>query len=229
MAQYLITGANRGIGLELTQFALENGHHVVALIRGPHPSGGLNSSQKEYPEQLKIVAADVTNKCELENAKDQIQDLTIDVLVNNAGVMTHSDEALSQLDPNDLRLIFEVNAFAPVIVTQVFLPLLKKSKSPKLVNITSKMGSIEDNKSGKYYAYRMSKSSVNMFSKTFSIDYPDIITLNLHPGWVRTEMGGSSAPTLPRESARGLYAIIDGADKSHSGQFLDFKGEVIPW
>lgn len=143
--------------------------------------------------------------------------------------MTDSDDTLQKLSIADMEMTFRTNTFSPVVVVKTFLPNLKRGKSPRLINITSLMGSIADNSSGGYYAYRMSKTALNMFAKSFSIDYPDIITLTLHPGWVRTNMGGPEAPTLPRESARGLYALIKQAHKDQSGHFMDFRGKELPW
>lgn len=226
---YLITGASRGIGLELTLLALEQGHHVHAVARDPNRSGGLNSARKDFPELIQIHKCDVTDQAELQELQEVLGEQVIDVLINNAGVMTSTDEGLLNLTLEDLRTTLEVNSIAPLNVSRTFLPNLKSSNQPKLVNITSQMGSIQDNSSGGYYAYRMSKSALNMFNMSFSKDYPEIVSLALHPGWVRTEMGGRNAPVITRESARGLLKVIEDSGLENSGSFLNYKGESLHW
>lgn len=231
--KFLITGAGRGIGYELAMFALEDGHEVIALVRDPFKGGGLTQAKKDFPGKVHVLKGDVTSSEDIENVYVEIEELLgdsgIDVLVNNAGIMTDSDEAFTQLNFEDLQLTFLSNTFAPLMVAKQFLPLLKKAVNPKLVNITSLMGSIRDNSSGGYYAYRMSKAALNMFNKSFSVDFPEIVALTLHPGWVRTQMGGPDAPTLPRESARGLYKVIKEAGREQSGHFYDFTGKELPF
>jgi NAD(P)-dependent dehydrogenase (short-subunit alcohol dehydrogenase family) len=226
---YLITGANRGIGLELTQFALEAGHTVFAIVRSPETSRTLNTVKSDYKDKLIVSKGDVSSAQDLQNIKKEIGDTIIDVLINNAGVMLDGDEDFSKLTQDQLMETFKINTFAPILVTQIFLANLKKSSNAKVINMTSKMGSISDNTSGGYYAYRMSKTALNMFVKSFAIDYPKITTLTLHPGWVKTEMGGPSAPLLPRESARGLFKVINEADQTKSGHLYDYQGKEIGW
>ncbi len=226
---FLITGASRGIGLELTQFALEAGHHVFAVVRSPDTARTLRTVKSEYKETLTIFRADVSSATDLEKLKSDIADTPIDILINNAGVMLDSGDGFLALTEDQLLETFKVNTFAPIHVTQTFLANLQKSDKAKVINMTSRMGSISDNSTGDYYAYRMSKTALNMFTKSFSIDYPKITTLTLHPGWVKTAMGGAEAPLLPRESARGLFKIITESDLSHSGKFLDYQGKEIGW
>jgi NAD(P)-dependent dehydrogenase (short-subunit alcohol dehydrogenase family) len=226
---FLITGAGRGIGLELTQFALEAGHTVYALVRDPNNARTLYQLKKTNTELLHILQADVTVLSQIQAVQNQFSDISIDVLINNAGVLLDDEIPFAQVTPEQMQETFSVNSFAPVFVTQTFLPNLKKSKSAKLINITSLMGSIEDNSSGGYYAYRMSKTALNMFTKSFAIDHPNITALTLHPGWVRTDMGGARAPLLPRESARGLFRIILEATNGQSGLFLDYTGKRLSW
>jgi NAD(P)-dependent dehydrogenase (short-subunit alcohol dehydrogenase family) len=226
---FLITGASRGIGYELAVFALENKHEVIALARDPNRSPSLHQAQKEYKDQLTVLKCDVTDLNDIVAAQKVVGSRPIDVLINNAGVLMDDEDKFSQVPLEKISSTLLVNSLAPVAVTQVFLQNLTKATSPKLICITSQMGSIGDNSSGGYYAYRMSKAALNMFVKSFSIDYPKITTLTLHPGWVRTEMGGAQAPTLPRESARGLYKIITEATSSQTGHFYDYRGKELPW
>lgn len=226
---FLITGVGRGIGLELATFALEAGHKVFAIVRSPESARSLSTVKSEYKEQLHIFKGDVCNPEDIRVIQKELENEVIDVLINNAGVLISNDEDFNLLEIDNVRKTFEVNTFAPLIVTQVFLQNLKKSKNARLVAITSLMGSLQDTTSGGYYGYRMSKAALNMFTKSFSIDEPHIITLALHPGWVRTNMGGPQAPLLPRESARGLFKFILESTKNHSGHFYDHTGKELPW
>jgi NAD(P)-dependent dehydrogenase (short-subunit alcohol dehydrogenase family) len=230
---FVITGAGKGIGFELTQFALEAGHSVVALVRDPDSARGLQSAKKDHGSKLEILKCDVSDSGAVGAAADQLlvkfENQGLDVLINNAGILTDNDDHLSMLTPQGLDSVLRTNSMAPVLVTQGLIKALLKAKSPKVVNITSQLGSIADNSSGGYYVYRMSKAALNMFTKTLSIEYPQITALALHPGWVRTQMGGPQAPTLPRESARGLFKIIIEATSGQSGQFIDFRGQSLPW
>ena len=224
---FLITGAGRGIGFELTKLALADGHNVYALVRNASKATELTELQSKTPDRLKILNADVRSAEDLKQAQTQLKNTPLDVLINNAGILTDSD--IQHLTPDELQSVFAVNTFAPIQVTQTFLQNLKSASAPKLVNITSLMGSISDNGSGGYYAYRMSKAALNMFAKSFSIDEPSITTLQLHPGWVRTSMGGPQAPVEPVDSAKGLYKVIMTAKPDQSGKFFNYDGRPLPW
>jgi len=226
---FLITGAGRGIGYELTMFALEGGHNVVALVRDPNNARALTAAKKEHGDLLNILKADVCVAEDLAAAKLVVGEMPIDILINNAGILTDNADDFKKLTHEELTQVFAINTFAPVHVAQTFLGNLLAASNPKLVNMTSLMGSITDNTSGGHYAYRMSKTALNMFAKSFSVDYPQITTLIMHPGWVRTEMGGPQAPLLPREAARSLYKFILESNKEVSGQFYNYKGDALPW
>jgi NAD(P)-dependent dehydrogenase (short-subunit alcohol dehydrogenase family) len=222
---FLITGAGRGIGFELTKLALADGHNVYALVRNPDKAKDLTELKNRYPSKLRFLKADVRVAEELKQAQTEIKNTPLDVLINNAGILTDSD--IRHLTPDELQSVFAVNA--PIQVTQTFLQNLKSAPAPKLVNITSLMGSISDNGSGGYYAYRMSKAALNMFAKSFSVDEPSITTLQLHPGWVRTNMGGPQAPVEPVDSAKGLYKVIMTSKPEQSGKFFNYDGRALPW
>lgn len=228
---FFITGATRGIGLELTRQLLTQKHQVIATGRSPEKSSELKSLQKDFPNTLTVMSLDVSDKKSInELTKKLNKTAAIDCLVNNAGIFeSGDDQILEKVNPESVLKTFVTNVMGPLQVTQVLLPLLKKSKSPIVANITSQMGSIEDNKMGRYYGYRMSKTALNMFAKSLSVDYSNIITLSLHPGWVKTDMGGTQAPTLPSESAAGLIKVIIGAKSKDSGKFLTFEGKELPW
>ena len=236
MSQYLITGTSRGIGLELTRQLLAAGQSVVAAARDPESAAGLKALQRDYSKTLKLVKLDVSNEQSIAELPAQLKDLAvIDVLINNAGVFngpsnpSRESPSFGQTPVSDLREVFETNAVGPFLVTRALLPWLQKSKQASVAHITSLMGSIADNSSGGYYAYRMSKAALNMFNKSFSKDHPQITSVVLHPGWVRTDMGGPSATLAVEDSARGLLNVIASLNASNSGHFYDYSGRELKW
>ncbi len=218
----LITGTSRGIGLELTRQALQRGDSVLAVARKPESSQGLTELKKQFGEKLQLLAVDVTE----DNAPQKISEFVgkdLDVLINNAGIL------LEGVASKDFMESFRVNSVAPFLLTQALLPALKNAGAPKVVQITSKMGSIDDNAGGGYYAYRSSKTALNMINKSLSVDNPWLTTIVIHPGWVQTDMGGSAAPTPPERSDQGIWQITLNLKPEHSGTFLEFTGKEIAW
>lgn len=231
MATWFITGASRGIGLGFCKSLLAKGHNVIAGSRNPDGARDLWELASDFKSTFQTVKLDVSDSADLQNvAKFFAQDSrTIDVLVNNAGIMLGRDDGLESMKFEDVMKSFEVNTVAPMRVVSALLPALKRSKTPKIANISSKMGSISDNGQGGCYAYRMSKAALNMFASCLAIEYPDIVTLTLHPGWVQTQMGGEQAPVEVYDSVEGLVRVIERANKSDSGAFKNFNGESISW
>jgi NAD(P)-dependent dehydrogenase (short-subunit alcohol dehydrogenase family) len=220
----VITGTSRGIGLELAQLALGAGHKVLAVARNPEKSSGLLKLKSDFKDKIEIVTADMASEDAVEIIAAAAKDWGhVDILVNNAGILLKGQSRAELLNS------FTVNSIAPLELTQALLPLLKKSKQPRAAHITSLMGSIADNGSGGYYAYRASKAALNMISMSITKDNPWLTSVVLHPGWVQTDMGGAQAPTSTRESAEGLWKVIDGLDHKCSGHFYDFKGKELPW
>lgn len=220
----VITGASRGIGLELTKDALEKGDHVVAVARKPHESSGLMALENKFPETLQTVAVDLLDPESSARIRAALSAWPqIDVLINNAGIFRKGEELEDFLDS------FHVNSVAPFLLTKALLPKLRKSSTAKVVHITSLMGSIADNASGGSCAYRASKTALNMINKCLAVENEWLTTLVVHPGWVKTEMGGSGAPVEPSESARGIWNVVRGAKSSNSGAFFDFRGKTLPW
>lgn len=217
-----ITGTSRGIGLELTRQALQRGDTVIAIARKPESSKGLVELKSEFSEKLQLLAVDVA----AEDAPQKIAEVVgkdLDLLINNAGIFLDGESA------SDFMQSFQVNSVAPFLLTKALLPALQNSSQPKVIQITSKMGSIDDNDSGGYYAYRASKTALNMINKSLSADNPWLTTIVIHPGWVKTDMGGQSAPTLPERSAKGIWDVALNLKSAQTGMFFEFTGKEIAW
>jgi NAD(P)-dependent dehydrogenase (short-subunit alcohol dehydrogenase family) len=226
----LITGANRGIGLEFTRQYLRDDWTVYATCRRPDEADDLHNLPVT-DGQLYVDQLDVTESRSIDGAFRSVSEREdgLELLINNAGIYGN-DAGFEDLDADDVRDPFEVNCLGPFQVTQTFLPLLK-SVSGNVVFMTSLMGSVEDNRSGGSYPYRISKAALNMLGKTFSEDYSeqDIYTAILHPGWVQTRMGGEGAKISVEESVSGLRSVIDDLDAERSGEFYAYDGEKRPW
>ncbi len=220
MATVVITGANRGIGLELTRQYLERGDSVVAACREP-------SHELEASGARVVGGVDVTSDDGVRGLAEAVADTPVDVLVNNAGLL--SDESLDDLDMDSIRTQFEVNSLGPLRVTAALLGSLREGS--KVAIVTSRMGSIEDNTSGGRYGYRMSKAAVNMAGRSLAHDLRDrgVAVAILHPGFVRTDMTGQQGLVDPPESASGLIERIDELTLDTSGGFWHANGERLPW
>ena len=221
MATALITGANRGIGLALSQQLSARGDTVIAVVRKPSQElSALNGIRIES-------AVDVTNAEHIQQLAQRLEGEAIDLLINNAGVLTR--ETLEDLNIDQIRFQFEVNALGPLRITHALLPNLINGS--KVAIITSRMGSIEDNTSGSRYGYRMSKAAVNMAGMSLARDLAPrgIPVALLHPGYVRTKLTNQNGLINPDESAEGLIARIDGLNLDNSGTFWHANGTVLPW
>jgi len=225
MSTYLITGANRGIGLELTKQALSQGHRVVATCRSPDSAVALS----ELEGALDVYSLDVADEVATTTLAQTLSSLTLDVLLNNAGVMA-VNQSVDDMSYDQWMHSFAVNAIAPWRMATSFAPQLAASDSPKVLTLTSQMGSLERAGSDRV-AYRSSKSAANMAMRTLAIEWQPrgIIVCMLHPGWVRTDMGGSDADVGCVESASGLLKVIDGLTLADTGCFYNHNGDVIPW
>lgn len=219
-----ITGANRGIGLELTRLFIGRGDHVIGLCR--RAGDALPATGAEV-----IDGVDVTSADDLRAAAERIGDRHIDILVNVAGILTSEDfDGLG--DPEAVNRIlrqYEVNALGPLLATHAFAGHLPAGS--KVALITSRMGSIGDNDSGGQYGYRMSKAALNAAGKSLSLDLAArrIAVGIFHPGFVRTEMTGYNGQLEPAESAALLAERIDELQLDNAGRFLHANGDVLPW
>ncbi len=223
MATVLITGANRGIGLALSSACRKRGDHVVAVCRNASPE------LRELNVQIE-TGVDVIDQDSLVRLNAALDEIRIDVLINCAGVLKR--QTLEDLDAENLAAMqhmYLVNSIGPLLVTRTLLDHL--CPGSKVIIITSRMGSIADNDTGGHYGYRMSKAAVNCAGVSMAHDLkPKGISVQLlHPGWVKTDMGGENALIDAAESACGLLARIDELDLQSSGCFRHVNGENLPW
>ena len=220
MASVLVTGGNRGIGLELCRQLSARGDRVVAACRAPSPE--LEALGVRIERDI-----DVTDPAAAAALSKRLAGTRLDVLVHNAGVLSH--ESLDQLDVAAIRRQLEVNAIGPLALTAALRPLL--GAGSKLVLVTSRMGSIADNGSGGYYGYRMSKAALNAAGVSLARDLAPagIAVLMVHPGMVRTGMTGGVIGIEPSEAVRGILARVDALTLATTGKFLHANGEELPW
>jgi NAD(P)-dependent dehydrogenase (short-subunit alcohol dehydrogenase family) len=232
MSHILVTGAARGLGLEMTRQLLDAGHTVVACPRRAE-SCGLDAFSVVHKDRLHVVPMDVADGLSVREAAHRVAAKVphVDVLINNAGVLPKGEPSVDALDFENLERAYRVNAVGPLRVTAAFLPLLQKGSGKRVVNITSLMGSIEDNGSGGSYSYRMSKAALNIATKNLAIELGDegFVVVVMHPGWVRTRMGGDGAPLEIEAAVRDLLGTALGAGPEKNGGFFGPGGKRLPW
>lgn len=231
MASVLITGANRGLGLEFCrQYAADN-WTVIACCRTLEQASALTDLAGQYPN-IQLHRLDVADFSQIDALSDQLSSLTLDILINNAGVYDDDRQhGFGQLDYSAWHHSFQINSLAPVKMAESFLPQLKRSDKRLLVTLTSLMGSIADNQSGGSLLYRSSKAAVNAAMKSLALDlHSDAIgVLLLHPGWVKTDMGGSNAPMSTMDNVSAMRKVIAQFSLKQSGAFLRYDGKTLPW
>ncbi len=231
MKTVLVTGANRGIGLEFCRQYAEAGWKVLACCRNPAAADELAGLAAKFPA-LSVHALDVGDFRQIDALAARLPGEAIDVLLCNAGIYGDRDaQGFGALDYGRWHETLTVNTLAPVKLSEALLPQLERSEKKLIAAVTSLMGSIADNSSGRSIFYRSSKAALNAAMKTLSIDLQGrgLGVLVLHPGWVRTDMGGQEAPTSPADSVEGMRRVIDAFRREDSGRFLNFRGEELPW
>jgi NAD(P)-dependent dehydrogenase (short-subunit alcohol dehydrogenase family) len=222
----LITGAGRGLGLEFARQYAADGWRVIACCRSPDKAPEL----KKLGRQVEVHALDVTSQDSIQHLAKALAGTPIDVLLNNAGL--HGDRrAFGETDVELWMKIFEVNTIAPIQITAALIENVAASAQKKVVNISSKVGSIGDGPGGGSYAYRSSKTALNMamVNAAHELKGRGITILLIHPGWVQTDMGGPSAPVSIEQSIGGVRRIIDKATQAETGHFYDYTGKQLPW
>lgn len=228
----LITGANRGIGLEFARQYAADGWRVLACCRQPEKAEALNKLAAQYPRLIQIHPLDIDDYGQIKRLAKTLANETIDLLINNAGIYPDADsKGFGHVNYEDWMRAFRVNAMAPLKMAEVFVAQVARSKLKIIANITSMMGSIDDNTSGGSYLYRSSKAALNMVTKSLSLDLrrEGITAVVLHPGWVQTDMGGPNALITTEQSVSGMRKVIGKLSSSCSGKFYNYDGREIPW
>lgn len=232
MLRVLITGANRGLGLEFATQYLRRGEKVFAGCRRPEQAHALQTLRHKNPERLIVLSLDVTNVASIDAAVKAIKIETgaLDLVVNNAGVYPHGERP-SNLEPSTMLQTYHVNCVGPMMVAQRTLPLLRQGADPKIVNLTSRLGSLTLKQRGGTYSYGSSKAALNMLTRALAFDLkPEgIIVTAVHPGWVQTDMGGDAAPLEPPQAIGGVIDVIDGLTLEDTGRYRTWNGETLPW
>jgi NAD(P)-dependent dehydrogenase (short-subunit alcohol dehydrogenase family) len=220
----LITGANRGIGLELARQLSDKGWQVIGTARKPGSATELNALG------VKVLQLDVTDPDSVTRLAASLRDQPIDMLVNNAGIFPVMWK-LEEVDFDDFNRVLAVNTVGPVRVTQSLIANLRAGSGKTIVNITSNLGSLTQNTDAQFYGYRESKAALNMFTRTLAAELgPEGFTcISLHPGWVQTDMGGSQAPLTVQESVSGISSVLEGLTPSANGTYLTWEGGEMPW
>ena len=223
-ATILIAGANRGIGLELARQYVESGWNVIGTARDPEHADALRALD------LEVLQLDVSDAGSVERLARALAGRSIDVLIMNAGIQ----KLMLTLDAIDLDKFEEslrVNTLGPVRVICALLPNLRAGQHRKIISMTSELGSIAGNASGGFYGYRESKVALNMFMKSLSVDLAaeGFICVAMHPGWVKTDMGGPRAPLEVTASVTGLRRVIGALGPSDNGSYLTYDGKALAW
>lgn len=228
----LITGANRGIGLEFVrQYAVE-GWTVHACCREPDSASALQQLTARYPGLVRPHALDLADFGQIAQLAQQLAGEPVDLLLNNAGIYPdHESRGFGHADVAAWELAFRINAMAPLKMAEAFVEHVAASQWRRMAFITSKMGSMADNGSGGCYLYRSSKAALNAVARSLAIDLaPRGICVGLlHPGWVQTDMGGPNAWITATQSVAGMRDVIAGLTPAQAGRFLAYDGQEVPW
>lgn len=226
----LITGANRGIGLALSTAFARHGWQVIACCRNPDHADSL-AELKATEAGVTIQQLDVTNDDHIDRLRAELAGTTIDILCNNAGFFGPPQQQFGLLDEAVWLETFRVNTIAPYKIIRALLDNIMLGQRRVVASIGSQMGSLADNSTGDYYVYRTSKAAVHMVMRNVSIDLGKrgVVAVALHPGWVRTAMGGPEAPLSTEQSAAGLFDTLVSLGPGHNGHLLDYLGNTLPW
>jgi NAD(P)-dependent dehydrogenase (short-subunit alcohol dehydrogenase family) len=229
MPSILITGANRGLGLEFAKQYAEAGYRVFAAVRDPQRADSLRALAARHP-QLSVHAVEVTDPASVRTLAEQLAHEPLDILLNNAGWYGPQQQSVGKLDLDGFLETLRVNTVAPLRMVDAFLPHVEKGQRKLLIAVTSGMGSIAES-SGGYYAYRASKAALNMTFRNLALDLKPrgVISVVVNPGWVKTDMGGPGAQLEPPQSIGMMRKIFDALTPDDSGKFLNYRGGTLPW
>ncbi len=234
----LITGANRGLGLELVCQYLERGDHVFAASRTPDAAAELQRLHQQYADRLVLLSLDVTSADSIAAAVQAVGNVTdaLDLLINNAGVYPNAGsgdahQRLGQLTHADAIETMQVNAIGPLLVSQALLPLLRAGRKGRIISISSGQGSLTWKATGDPYHYSASKAALNMYMRSLAaeIGHMGLISVIVDPGWMRTDMGGNHATQEPADSARGIIRLAEQLHAEENGSFVTWQGQPVPW
>ena len=227
--QVLVTGANRGIGLEFVRQYAGDGFRVIACCRDSLKATELTTLAASSGGKVSVQTLDVSDFNQIERLASDLKDRAIDLLINNAGFYPHG--SFASINYDEWQKAFLINTMAPMKLVECFVEQVASSRWRKIVTLSSKMGSIADNDSGGSYPYRTSKAAVNMVMKNLAIQLKPrgIATCTLHPGWVKTDMGGANALIDVQQSVSGMRAVIDRLSTDNTGRFIAYDGQEIPW
>jgi len=219
----LVTGANRGIGLEFASQLKAAGYNVIGTARKPAEAVELKALG------VRVEQLDVTDTDSVADLAAALADTPLDLVINNAGVGGQGVNKLAKIDFEQMARTFNVNSAGPLRVTQGLQGNLAAGKGKTVVHISSIMGSIENNKGG-YYSYRASKAALNMLNKSLAAELgkQGFVCVVMHPGWVKTRMGGEAAPVQPQDSVAGMLKVISGLQAADNGRFFDYQGQELP-
>ena len=220
----LITGANRGLGLEFARQYADAGWTVIGTARQPDAASELNDLD------VRVLQLDVTDSSSIARMVGALDGQPIDLLINNAGIFPRVN-TLDETNFDDVARTLEVNLIGPMRVTRALLPNLRKGQAKKIVSITSGLGSIANNDSGRYYGYRESKAALNMFTRSLAVELADggFTCIVMSPGWVQTDMGGPNAKLTPSQSITGMRSVITKLTPADTGSYWNHDGEQLPW
>ena len=232
MQRVLVTGANRGLGLEFVQQLLARGARVVAACRQPGRALKLTELAAAYPGHLHVVPLDLDKERSIAGLAHEAGMLTdrLDALINNAGVLV-SGERYGELGAKAFAETFATNVIGPLLLTQALTPLLEHGEGTRIINLSSDLGSQTDTVAFNTPSYAISKAALNMVTRLTAAELGarGIIVISLNPGWVRTDMGGARAPLAVNESVAAMLTVIDGLKPGDGGRFLDYTGTDVAW
>ena len=230
MINVLVTGANRGLGLGFVTNYLEKNVNVVSTTRDLKSSKELLALKERFPDNLEIFELDLLTESAGDSLANFLGERSIDILINNAGIGS-TNQHFQAVSPKPWLEVLKVNLIAPLMVTQSIIDNVKKGVDKKIYFLSSQLGTIGDNTSGGMYIYRSSKAGLNQVVKSLSVDLKPkgITVISLHPGWVKTDMGGPNAPVSIDESIEGMTQVIHTTDIRDTGRFLNYDGKELPW
>ena len=230
--RFVVTGANRGIGLELVRQLLTRGDRVIAGCRKPGHARKLTELAGAHPGHLHVLPLDLDKEKSIAGFAREaaMSGESIDVLVNAAGVLVNG-ERFGELDSKSFDETFHTNVVGPLLLTQALTPLLAPAANARVINLSSELGSLADTVHFHSPSYAVSKAALNMVTRLLAAELHGhgIAVVSLHPGWVRTDMGGAAAPLSAAQSVTGMLRVIDALQMPASGRFLDHRGETIAW